>query len=76
MLRRPFVLIPILLLLLCMRRRTGFRYGLGKAGEVARDSGLKIAMGAWLGRDLAANEQEIENLIKAARKSLKKRVTT
>jgi exo-beta-1,3-glucanase (GH17 family) len=44
-------------------RTFGTTDGLEKAGLVARSLGLKAAIGAWLGRDLAANEQQITNLI-------------
>lgn len=44
-------------------RTFGTTDGLEKAGLVARSLGLKAAIGAWLGRDLAANEQQVTNLI-------------
>lgn len=37
--------------------------GLEKAGPIAHELGLKAAIGAWLGRDPAANEREISCLI-------------
>ena len=44
-------------------RTFGTTDGLEKAGLVARSLGLKAAIGAWLGRDLAANELQVTNLI-------------
>ena len=44
-------------------RTFGTTDGLEKAGLVARSLGLKAAIGAWLGRDLASNEQQVTNLI-------------
>src|SRR5262245_22409274 len=41
--------------------------GLERTGLVARSFGLKVAIGAWLSRDLAANEQQIANLISIAK---------
>ena len=40
--------------------------GLEKAGVVAHELGLKAAIGAWLSKDLAANEREINCLISLA----------
>ncbi len=37
--------------------------GLEEIGRIAHDLGLKAAVGAWLGDDLAKNEEEIANLI-------------
>lgn len=48
-------------------RTFGSTNGLEKAGLVARSMNLRAAVGAWLGRDLQANEREIANLINAAR---------
>jgi exo-beta-1,3-glucanase (GH17 family) len=48
-------------------RTFGCTKGLEKAGSIAHEMGLKAALGAWLGRDLAANEREISNLIAAAK---------
>ncbi len=48
-------------------RTYGSTNGLEFAGQVAHGMGLKAAIGAWLGRDLSANEREISNLIAAAR---------
>lgn len=48
-------------------RTFGSSSGLEKAGLIAHDMGLKAALGAWLSRDLAANEREISNLIRVAR---------
>lgn len=48
-------------------RTFGCTHGLEAAGRIAREFGLKVAMGAWIGRDNTANEKEIANLIAAAR---------
>ena len=47
-------------------RTFGASNGLEQAGAIAHKLGLKIAMGAWISTDLAANEVEINNLIAAA----------
>ncbi|GEM_PF-1686129 len=47
-------------------RTFGASNGLEQAGAIAHKLGLKIAMGAWISTDLAANEIEINNLIAAA----------
>jgi exo-beta-1,3-glucanase (GH17 family) len=47
-------------------RTFGCTHGLEKAGRIAHELGHKAAIGAWLSRDLSANEQEITNLIAAA----------
>lgn len=47
-------------------RTFGCTHGLEKAGRIAHELGHKAAIGAWLSRDLTANEQEITNLIAAA----------
>jgi hypothetical protein len=39
---------------------------LARAGAIAHSLGLKIARGAWLGRNTAANEREVASLIAAA----------
>jgi exo-beta-1,3-glucanase (GH17 family) len=44
-------------------RTFGCTNGLEVAGRVAHELGLKIAVGAWLGTNSAANEIEISNLI-------------
>jgi exo-beta-1,3-glucanase (GH17 family) len=44
-------------------RTFGCTSGLEVAGRVAHELGLKIAVGAWLGTDSAANENEISSLI-------------
>ena len=44
-------------------RTFGTADGLEKAGRAAHDLGLKAAIGAWLGPDLNANEEQISNLI-------------
>jgi glucan 1,3-beta-glucosidase len=40
---------------------------LAGVGAKAHDRGLKVALGAWLGSDLSANDAEIDSLIQAAR---------
>jgi len=45
-------------------RTFGCTNGLEKAGPIAYEQGLKIAVGAWLGSNLPANEEEVANLIK------------
>jgi exo-beta-1,3-glucanase (GH17 family) len=47
-------------------RTFGCTGGLERAGLVAHSLNLQVALGAWLSRDLAANELEISNLISAA----------
>jgi glucan 1,3-beta-glucosidase len=47
-------------------RTFGCNSGLEAAGRVAHELGLKIPLGAWLGRDPAANEREITCLIQLA----------
>ena len=47
-------------------RTFGSTHGLEKSGEIAHSMGLKAAVGAWLGRNINTNEQEIANLITAA----------
>ena len=47
-------------------RTFGCTLGMEKAGSIARDLDLKIAVGAWLDKDLSTNEQEISNLISIA----------
>ncbi len=47
-------------------RTFGCTNGLEKAGRIAREFGLKAAIGAWLSDNLAANEREIANLIAVA----------
>lgn len=48
-------------------RTYGTGGGLEVCGMVAHDFGLKAAIGAWLGKDRLANDEEIKNLIKAAK---------
>src|SRR5659263_279349 len=48
-------------------RTFGSSSGLEKVGMIAHEMGLKTAIGAWLGKDLSANEIEISNLIEAAK---------
>lgn len=47
-------------------RTFGTGNGQDLAGQLAHKFGLQIAMGAWLSRDLAANEREITTLIESA----------
>lgn len=47
-------------------RTFGCTRGLEYAGAIAHRLQLKIAMGAWIGKDLAANEAELSNLIREA----------
>lgn len=46
-------------------RTFGSTHGLESAGALAHGLGFKIALQAWLGDDLAANEDELTNLITA-----------
>ncbi len=48
-------------------RTFGSTNGLEKAGSIAHNMGLKAAIGAWLSKDLTANEREISNLINASK---------
>lgn len=48
-------------------RTFGSTNGLEKSGIVARSLGLRVALGAWLSRDLAANERELSSLIASAK---------
>lgn len=48
-------------------RTYGCTGNLANAGLIAHQMGLKIAVGAWLSRDLLSNENEITNLIKIAK---------
>ena len=48
-------------------RTFGSLDGLENAGRIAHDLGLKAAIGAWLDEDTTTNNQEIANLISAAR---------
>lgn len=48
-------------------RTFGSSNGLEKSGSIAHNLDLKAALGAWISSDLTANEQEIENLIAAAK---------
>ncbi|NID17444.1 glycoside hydrolase family 17 [Luteibacter yeojuensis] len=42
--------------------------GLGAVPEIAGRYGMKVLMGVWLGRDLAANEREMEQALSAAKR--------
>jgi exo-beta-1,3-glucanase (GH17 family) len=48
-------------------RSYGMDSGLELTGKVAHELGLKAALGAWLGRDMAANAKQIASLIQAAK---------
>lgn len=48
-------------------RTYGCNSGLEKAGPIAKSMGLKTAISAWIGHDLAANAREISCLIRVAR---------
>jgi len=48
-------------------RTFGMTHGLENTGRIAHEMNLKVAAGAWLGRDSAENERQISNLIEAAR---------
>ena len=48
-------------------RTFGSTHGLENAGRIAHVLQLKIAMGAWIGKDPAANEAELESLIYEAK---------
>lgn len=48
-------------------RTYGSTAGLEKSGKIARSLDLKAALGAWISRDLNANENELENLLIAAK---------
>lgn len=41
--------------------------GFEKSGRIAHQLGMKAAIGAWLGRDLAANQQQIDCLVNVAK---------
>ncbi len=51
-------------------RTFGMSDGLDQAGEVARTYGRKVAMGAWLDANLAANEVQLTKLVTAAKAGL------
>lgn len=48
-------------------RTFGSMHGLEESGRIAHELGLKASIGAWLSKDLQANESEIQNLISAAK---------
>ena len=48
-------------------RTFGATHGLEAAGRIAREFGLRVAMGAWIGRSASDNDAEIANLIGAAK---------
>jgi exo-beta-1,3-glucanase (GH17 family) len=48
-------------------RTFGCTDGLEVVGKIAHEQGLKVAVGAWLSKDLSANQIEISNLITIAR---------
>lgn len=47
-------------------RTFGSSGGLENSGVIAHELGLKVAVGAWLGKDTSANEREISALISEA----------
>ncbi|MFW6110288.1 MAG: glycosyl hydrolase family 17 protein [Patescibacteria group bacterium] len=47
-------------------RTFGSTHGLENMGRIGHEYGLKVAAGAWLGRDLDANEEQISSLIEIA----------
>ena len=47
-------------------RSFGTTNGLEQVGPIAKSFGLNVAVGAWLGKDLAANTQQMQNLIETA----------
>lgn len=47
-------------------RTFGMSDGLDQAGKVARELGLKAVLGAWIGKDAAANQREVNALIARA----------
>jgi exo-beta-1,3-glucanase (GH17 family) len=49
-------------------RSFGSADGLEFSGAVARELGLKAALGAWISSDLSANEAQLANLIAAAQR--------
>lgn len=49
-------------------RTFGSTDGLELTGRIAHEFGLRAAMGAWLSRDLAANAEQVANLIAAAQR--------
>lgn len=51
-------------------RTFGATRGLEAAPRIAQEFGLRVAMGAWIGRNLGANEEELAALIAAARAGL------
>lgn len=51
-------------------RTFGCTNGLDQAGAVARERHLKAAIGAWIGRDLAANDREITCVVAVAKAGL------
>lgn len=48
-------------------RTFGSSLGLEHAGRIARELGLSTALGAWISRDRAANDREVESVIRAGR---------
>ena len=48
-------------------RTFGCDHGLEKIGRIGHEMGLKVAVGAWLSSDLAANEEQISSLINIAK---------
>ncbi|MCB2181338.1 MAG: hypothetical protein KQH63_04900 [Desulfobulbaceae bacterium] len=48
-------------------RSFGMTHGLEHIGRLAHEMSLKAAVGAWLGKDMLVNSQQMNNLIDAAR---------
>jgi exo-beta-1,3-glucanase (GH17 family) len=48
-------------------RTYGSRAGLEHVGPVARELGMRVVPGAWIGRDAAENDRQLERLIDALR---------
>ncbi len=48
-------------------RLYGVSHGLDQVPDIARELGLKVALGAWISRDAAANEIELERALELAR---------
>jgi len=49
-------------------RLYGVSHGLDQVPEIAGELGLKVALGAWISRDAAANEVELERVLELARR--------
>jgi exo-beta-1,3-glucanase (GH17 family) len=51
-------------------RTYGSRGGLEHVGAVSREVGMRAVLGAWIGRDAAENDRQVESLIVALRAGL------